>query len=205
MYSKKVLNHFMNPRNTGEIKNPDVKITEGSLACGDMLTLYMKIDPKSHKIKKIKFKSYGCAANIATTSMMTELVKGKKIEYAKKLTFADIQKALGGLPTVKVHCSVLAIDGLKSAIRSYEEKHGLVKKEPLDESLVRTRLRRVIYPKTGKDIVSMGILDKIKLGKNSVEIKLNMEKGDQFSKNVEEEVRERLESIVKNLKIKFGA
>jgi len=203
MYSKKVIEYFMHPKNVGEIKNPDVKITEGSVACGDMLTLYLKIDKKSHKIKDIKFKSYGCAANIATTSMMTELVKGKTIEEAKKLTFTDIQKALGGLPPVKVHCSVLAIDGLKSAIRAYEEKHGLIEKEKIDEHIIRSRLRHVIYPKIGKDIVSMGTLKEIKIGKNFVEIKLDITKDDQFSKAVEESIRERIGPIVKNLKIIF--
>ena len=172
MYTKKVMKYFTHPKNVGEIKNPDAKTMEGSLACGDMISLYLKIDPKTHVIKDIKFKSYGCAANIATTSIMTEMAKGKTIEQAKKIEFKDITKKLGGLPPMKIHCSVLAIDALKSAIRNYEEKHGLAKPEDLNENILRSRLRHVMDPSFGKDIVTLGIVQDVKFDKKTGIVKL---------------------------------
>jgi len=122
-YTKKVIEHFTKPRNTGEIKKPDAKATEGSPACGDMLTFTLKVDPKTKKITEIKFKSYGCASNIATASVLTTLVKGKTIEQAKKIKHEDVTKKLGELPQVKIHCSILAVETLKAAIKDYEDKH----------------------------------------------------------------------------------
>ncbi|WP_448535692.1 iron-sulfur cluster assembly scaffold protein [Pseudothermotoga sp.] len=118
-YTELVLDHFKNPRNLGRIENPDAEATEGSIACGDMMTVYLKIE--DNKIVDIKFESYGCAANIATASMMTEVVKGLTLEEAKKITWKDIVERLGGLPPVKYHCSNLAIDTLRKAINVYEE------------------------------------------------------------------------------------
>jgi len=195
MYSKKVIRYFTHPKNVGEIKDADGKSTEGSLACGDIVNIYIKVDPKTHVIKDIKFKSYGCAANIATTSVMTELVKGKTIEEAKKIKFSDITKALGGLPPVKVHCSVLAIDGLKSAIRNYEEKHGLAKEEDLNESLIRSRLRHVMDPSVGRDIVSLGIVQKVKLEKGIVNILLKIPKDHKHFKHIMEDIEEKIAYI----------
>ncbi|WP_448516864.1 iron-sulfur cluster assembly scaffold protein [Pseudothermotoga sp.] len=123
-YTELVLDHFKNPRNLGRIENPDAEATEGSIACGDMMTVYLKIE--DNKIVDIKFESYGCAANIATASMMTEVVKGLTLEEAKKITWKDIVERLGGLPPVKYHCSNLAIDTLRKAISAYEE--SLVRK-----------------------------------------------------------------------------
>jgi nitrogen fixation NifU-like protein len=205
MYSKKVIKYFTHPKNVGEIRNPDGKSTEGSLACGDIVNIYIKVDPKTHVIKDIKFKSYGCAANIATTSIMTELVKGKKIEEAKKLKFSDITKSLGGLPPVKIHCSVLAIDGLKSAIRNYEEKHGLAKKEDLNESLIRSRLRHVMDPSLGRDIVSLGIVQNVKLEKGVVKLFLKIPKNHRLLKHIMEDVEEKIAYIpgVKKIEREF--
>lgn len=124
LYTKEVLKHFKNPKNVGIIKNADAKATEGSMACGDMVTIYLKIDDKSKKIKDIKFKSYGCASNIATASVLTELAKGKTIDEAKKINFNDITKKLGGLPPQKTHCSILATKTLESAIKNYEKKQN---------------------------------------------------------------------------------
>lgn len=195
MYSKKVIEYFTHPKNVGEIKNADGKSREGSLACGDIVNIYIKVDPKTHVIKDIKFKSYGCAANIATTSIMTEMVKGKTIEEAKKMKFSDITKALGGLPPVKIHCSVLAIDGLHSAIRNYEEKHGLAKEEDVNESLIRSRLRHVMDPSVGRDIVSLGIVQNIKLEKGTVKILLKIPKNHRFFKNIIEDIEEKIAYI----------
>jgi nitrogen fixation NifU-like protein len=192
MYSKKVIEYFTHPKNVGEIKDADVVTTEGSLACGDMITLYLKIDPKKLLIKDIKFKSYGCAANIATTSIMTEMVKGKTIEEAKKLEFKDITKALGGLPPMKIHCSVLAIDALKSAIRNYEEKHGLAKPEDINESILRSRLRRVMDPSIGKDIVTTGIIQDVKFNDGVVKLLIKLDKNHPFYENIIHEIDERI-------------
>jgi len=203
MYSPKLIELFKNPKNVGEIPDADVKVTEGSLACGDMITIFLKVDEKTKRIEDIKFLSYGCAANIATTSIMTEIVKGKPLDEAKEVTFKQIAEALGGLPPVKMHCAVLSIDGLKSAIRKYEEERGLVKVPELDESFVRSRLRRVMNPKTGRDIVSTGIVDDIKTHNGKVEINLNLSDEDEFKEYILEEIHERLDKLpnIKELKI----
>jgi len=195
MYSEKVIEYFTNPRNVGEIKDADGKSTEGSLACGDIVKIYIKVDPKTHVITDIKFRSYGCAANIATTSIMTEMVKGKTIEEAKKLKFSDITKALGGLPPVKIHCSVLAIDGLKSAIRNYEEKHGLAKEEDVDDGLIRSRLRHVMDPSIGRDIVSLGIVQSVKFKDGVARIYLKIPKDHRFFKHIMEDIDEKIAYI----------
>ena len=119
-YTEKVLDHFRNPRNIGAMEDATVEATEGSLACGDMMTIYLKI--VEDIIVDIRFESYGCAANIATGSVLTEMVKGKSIEEAKKITWNDIVETLGGLPQIKYHCSTLSIDTLHEAIAEYERK-----------------------------------------------------------------------------------
>ena len=119
-YTEKVKDHFFNPRNVGEIKNADGVGTVGNPSCGDIMTIYIKI--KDNKIDDIKFKTYGCAAAIASTSMATEMVKGKTLEEAEKLTRKDVAKELGGLPAVKMHCSNLAADALRKAIEDYRSK-----------------------------------------------------------------------------------
>jgi len=133
-YTKLVIEHFKNPHNVGEIEDADVKVTEGSAACGDMITLYLKVDPQTQRIVDVKFKSYGCASNIATASIITDLVKGKTIEEAKKITWKDAAEALGGLPPVKVHCSVLAADALHSAVDLYLEKKWIGNREGANNS-----------------------------------------------------------------------
>jgi nitrogen fixation NifU-like protein len=120
MYSEKVLEHFRNPRNVGEIKDADGVGTVGNPVCGDMMTMYITV--KENKIKDIKFKTYGCGAAIATSSMTTELAKGKTIEEAEKITRQSVAEALDGLPPVKLHCSNLAADALKEAIKDYKKK-----------------------------------------------------------------------------------
>jgi nitrogen fixation NifU-like protein len=119
-YNEIVKDHFFNPRNVGEIKDADGVGTVGNPTCGDIMTIYIKI--KDNKIDEIKFKTFGCAAAIASTSMATEMVKGKTLEEAEKLTRADVANELGGLPAVKMHCSNLAADALKKAIEDYRNK-----------------------------------------------------------------------------------
>lgn len=120
MYSKKVIDHFRNPRNIGEIKNADGVGTVGNPVCGDLMTIYIKV--KDNIIKDIKFKTFGCAAAIATSSMITELAKGKTLDDAMKITRDDVADELDGLPTIKLHCSNLAADALHEAIKDYKNK-----------------------------------------------------------------------------------
>ena len=203
MYSQKLLELFKNPKNVGEMPDADAKATEGSLACGDMITIFLKISKDTHEIRDIKFLSYGCAANIATTSLMTEMVKGKNLEEAKRLTFKEIANALGGLPPVKMHRAVLSIDGLRSAIRAYGEERGLVKVPKIDESFVRSRLRHIMNPRVGRDIVSTGMIKEIKLKEGVVEIKLGLSEDDEFKGYILEEINERLGKLpnIKELKV----
>ena len=119
-YSKKVIEHFNNPRNMGEIKDPDGVGKAGSPVCGDVMKVFIKV--KDNRITDIKFKTLGCAAAIASSSMLTELAKGRTLNEAEKITRMDIVKALGGLPPIKIHCSVLAQDALKEAIKDYKKK-----------------------------------------------------------------------------------
>jgi len=119
-YNDKVMDHFKNPRNVGKIKNPDGVGKVGNPICGDVLALYIKVN--NNIIVDAKFKTFGCGAAIATSSMVTELVKGKSIDEALEITNKAVAKALGGLPAIKMHCSVLAEEALKEAIKNYREK-----------------------------------------------------------------------------------
>ena len=122
MYSDKVMCHFKSPKNVGEIKDADGIGKVGNPRCGDLMQISIKV--KDNKISSAKFKTFGCVAAIATSSMATEMAKGKTIEEAEKITNTDVAKALGQLPPVKLHCSNLAADALKEAIKDYRSKHG---------------------------------------------------------------------------------
>jgi len=143
-YTKKVIEHFRKPRNFGKIKNPDGVGKVGNIVCGDVMWLYIKVgkDKKGReKIKDIKFETFGCVAALASSSVITELVKGKTIEEALELNRQEIVDSLGGLPPIKIHCSVLAVDALLEAIHNYfskkkrsipkklKERHQRIKKE----------------------------------------------------------------------------
>jgi len=121
-YSRKVMQEFLHPKNMGEIKNPDGVGKIGNPQCGDIMWVYIKVDKKKDKIKDIKFKTFGCGAAIATSSMITQLAKGKTTDKAKKITINNVAKSLKGLPPLKMHCSELATDALKLAIKDYERK-----------------------------------------------------------------------------------
>ena len=119
-YTEKVKDHFFNPRNVGEIKDADGVGTVGNPKCGDIMSIYIKV--KDERIKDIKFKTYGCAAAIATSSILTEMAKGKTLDEALKITRDDVANELGGLPAIKLHCSNLAADALRAAIADYRKK-----------------------------------------------------------------------------------
>jgi len=125
LYSEKVMEHFKNPRNVGEMENPDGIGHVGNPVCGDIMELYIKV--KDGIIVDVKFKTFGCGAAIATSSIVTEMVKGKRIEEALKISNKAVAEALDGLPAAKMHCSVLAEEALKSAIEDYLEHQKLKK------------------------------------------------------------------------------
>ena len=126
MYSEKVMDHFQNPRNVGEIENASGVGTVGNAKCGDIMRIFLDIDEETKIIKDCKFKTFGCGAAVATSSMATELVKGKTIEEAMKLTNKAVMEALDGLHPVKVHCSLLAEEAVHAALWDYAQKHGIV-------------------------------------------------------------------------------
>lgn len=136
MYSEKVMEHFSNPRNVGEIENASGVGTVGNAKCGDIMRMYLDIDKATNVIKDCKFKTFGCGAAVATSSMATELVKGKTVEEALKVTNTAVMEALDGLPPVKVHCSLLAEEAIHAALWNYAEKNGIViegLKKPVDD------------------------------------------------------------------------
>ena len=120
MYSDKVMDHFSNPRNVGEIADANAVGTVGNAKCGDIMKIYMKIE--DDVVKDVKFKTFGCGAAVATSSMATELVKGKTVEEALQLTNKAVVEALDGLPPAKIHCSVLAEEAIQKAIEDYKSK-----------------------------------------------------------------------------------
>jgi nitrogen fixation NifU-like protein len=121
-YSEKVIDHFQNPRNVGEIKDADGKGEIGNPVCGDMMSFYIKV--KDDIIEDVKFKTFGCGAAIAVSSMVSEMAKGKSLDEAMKITNASVAKELGGLPPNKMHCSNLGADALHRAIEDYRKKRG---------------------------------------------------------------------------------
>ena len=125
MYSDKVMDHFEHPRNVGEIENASGVGTVGNAKCGDIMRIYLDIDDATHMIRDCKFKTFGCGAAVATSSMATELIKGKTIDEALKLTNKAVVEALEGLPPIKVHCSVLAEQAVKAALSDYYRRQGI--------------------------------------------------------------------------------
>lgn len=121
-YSQKILELFRNPKNAGKMEDATIVATAGSPICGDMINLYLKINEKQEIIEHASFESYGCAANIATASVLTEMVKGMRLNEAWKISWKDVAKEVGGLPSVKFHCGILAVGALKRAIRAYYSK-----------------------------------------------------------------------------------
>ncbi len=199
-YSNKVLKHFMEPQNVGEIPEADVVATEGSPACGDMVTYSLKINPETKVIEDIKFRSFGCASNIATASMTTLLAKGKTIDEIKKLKHRDITRSLDGLPAVKMHCSVLAVDALKSAVHKWEVEHGLAvdEKPELDRREVWKALSDVLNPRTGLSLIEAKLINKIEIerdeGRVFIEVML-CDLDEMFAEAMEEEIHEHVQAL----------
>jgi len=206
-YSEIVMEHFRNPRNVGRIEDADAKSVEGSPACGDMVAVYLKVDEATQRITDIKFESYGCASNIATGSIITELAKGKTLAEAKEITWQQASEALGGLPALKTHCSVLAVDGLRAAIENYEERHGLVKERtPTTEEVVRRRLKHVMNPVVGLDVVRTKLVKEIEIADGVVRIVMDLPPDHQFANNIREEIVEKIGSRwdVKEVVVEFA-
>jgi len=195
-YSETVMEHFKHPHNVGRIENPDAKAVEGSPACGDMVAVYLRVDEATKRITDIKFESYGCASNIATGSIITYLAMGKTLDQAKDITWQQASDALGGLPPIKTHCSVLAVDGLRAAIQNYEERHGLVtERVPTDEAEVRRRLKHVMNPVVGLDLVRTKMVKNIAIADGVVRVELDLGADHQFAANIESEIRDKLEPL----------
>jgi len=156
-YGPKVLELFRNPKNLGKLEDANATATAGSLACGDMIAIYLKINDETRVVEKAQFESYGCAANIAAASVLTEMVKGKPLEEAWKVSWLDISEELGGLPPIKYHCGVLAVGALRRAIRAYfkdkpkpewlpdeltpEERHALEEEKLMEVLAKRYKIR----------------------------------------------------------------
>ncbi|MDD4876947.1 MAG: iron-sulfur cluster assembly scaffold protein [Dehalococcoidales bacterium] len=205
-YSETVLEHFRHPHNVGKIENADGKAIEGSPACGDMVSVYINVHPDTKTITDIKFESYGCASNIATGSIITELAKGKTLDEAKKISWKQASDALGGLPKIKAHCSVLAVEGLRSAIENYEESHGLIKERiPTTLEIVRARLRKVMNPMAGLDLVRTNLVQDIEIDKGTVRVVVNLPEDHQFTPAIKEEIIEKIKPLwdIKEVIVEF--
>ena len=195
-YSELVMEHFRHPRNVGRIEDADAKSVEGSPACGDMVAVYLKMDREGERIEDIKFESYGCASNIATGSIITELAKGKTLEEAKQITWKEASDALGGLPPIKTHCSVLAVDGLRAAIQNYEERHGLVRERvPTTIDVVRKRLKHVMNPVVGLDLVRTKLVKEIDLTDGTVRVVIDLPADHQFATTMRNDIVEKIEPL----------
>ena len=134
MYTEKVMDHFEHPRNVGEIENPSGMGTVGNAKCGDIMRIYLDID-ENQIIRDVKFKTFGCGAAVATSSMATEMVKGKTVQEAMEVTNKAVMEALDGLPPVKVHCSLLAEEAIHAALWDYAQKNGI-------------EIKRLVQPKS---------------------------------------------------------
>jgi nitrogen fixation NifU-like protein len=183
----------MNPHNVGKMEKPDAVATEGSPACGDQVTVYLKVNDDTKIIEDIKFQSYGCASNIATGSIITDLAIGKSLNEAKDITWKEAADALDGLPPVKMHCSVLAVDTLRTAIQNYEIAKGLITPPDFTKETIADELKKVIYPQVGEDIVSLKMVKYIGFTDGVATVDLDIPKFDTFRDNVVEEIKEHLE------------
>jgi nitrogen fixation protein NifU and related proteins len=197
-YTEKTIDHFTKPRNLGTVENANAEATEGSPACGDMVNYTLNINPDTLIIEDIKFKSYGCASNIATASIATEMVMGKHIDEVKLMGTTQAASELGGLPPVKMHCSVLAINGIKAAIREFEKKIGRIEDEVriITEKSLLNILKNVMHPKHGKNLVDNENIQRIRIDGQDIFIIITLEPDEEmFASNIHDEVMEHLEAM----------
>ncbi len=197
-YTEKTIDHFTKPRNLGTLEGANAEATEGSPACGDMVNYTLKINPETLIIEDIKFKSYGCASNIATASIATEMVKGKHIDEVKTMGTTQAANELGGLPPVKMHCSVLAINGIKAAIREFEKKIGRItdEKRVITEKALMNILKNVMHPKHGQNLVDNGNVERIRIDGQDIFIIITLEPDEEiYASNIHDEVMEHLEAM----------
>lgn len=203
-YTEETIKHFTSPQNLGDVKDANAEATEGSPACGDMVKYTLKINPETLIIEDIKFRSYGCASNIATASVATEMAKGKHIDEVKLMGTAEAADRLGGLPAVKMHCSVLAINGIKAAIREFEIKTGRVKSEKLviSEDSVKAVFANIMHPKHGKSLIENGNISSIKINDENIFVTVSLEADEGiYANNVRDEIQEHLEHLHSGLAI----
>ncbi len=194
-YSQKVLDHFMKPHNLGKLEIANAEATEGSPACGDQVSIWLKVNEDTQIIEDISFLSYGCASNIATASIITDMAKGKSIAEAKAISWKEAAEELDGLPPVKMHCSVLAVDTLRKAIKNYEIAHHMIKvdKSALNKEMVLAVLSKILYPKVGKDLISLKMVKYAAVSdKGVVTVDLEIPKFDQFRDNLADEIKEHI-------------
>jgi len=199
-YTKLVLDHFRNPRNVGVIENPTVSVRVGSVACGDMIKMYMTIEDDI--IKDVKYQSYGCAANIATASITSEIIKGKHVDEVKNFKFEDIVRALGGLPRTKYHCAVLTDQAVKACIAKYEVIKG---RRKLTEGLIRILLSGVIDPMTGDGAMNENVLRIVKFDEKRRELILEIDGSpeEDADRDIEEQAREALNGLDLSIRFKY--
>lgn len=199
-YSEKVIEHFIKPQNVGEIPDADAFATEGSPACGDMITYTLKINPETRVVEDIKFRSFGCASNIATASMATLIAKGKTTDEIKAMKHRDLTKSLDGLPAIKMHCSVLAIEALKSAIHKWEVDHGYAVDEiiELDRKEVWKALADVLNPRTGLSLIEAKLVNKIEIEQDEGRVFIELllcEMDELYAEAMEDEIQEHVRAI----------
>lgn len=197
-YTEETIKHFTSPKNLGDVADANAEATEGSPACGDMVKYTLKINPETLIIEDIKFRSYGCASNIATASVATEMAKGKHIDEVKLMGTAEAADKLGGLPAVKMHCSVLAINGIKAAIREFEIRTGRASAEKtvISEESVKAVFVDIMHPKHGKSLVENGNLAGVKIDDKNILITISLEADEEiYANNVRDEIVEHLEHL----------
>ena len=197
-YSQKVLDHFMKPHNLGKLDIANAEATEGSPACGDQVSIWLNVNEDTQIIENIGFLSYGCASNIATASIITDMAKGKTIAEAKDISWKEAAAELDGLPPVKMHCSVLAVDTLRKAIKNYEIAHHLIEvdKGSLNKEMILAALSKILYPKVGEDLISLKMVKYAGVNEAGlVTIDVEIPKFDKFRENVADEIREHIEKL----------
>lgn len=183
-YSQKVIDFFRNPKNTGKLEDASVVATVGSIACGDMIKLYLKV--KDNVVENATFESYGCAANIATSVAVTELVKGKTVEEAEEITYKDVEEFLDGLPKIKAHCATLSVKTLRVALTKYKVKIGEL---PFDIKIVKKLLNGVIDLSSGSSILKTDKIEDVSVVDGALRVVFTKEK-DELLEDIEGQIRE---------------